>query len=53
MLELTSYDRWCTGVGRLDVLHQKTENEKNRAHENETQAVRNLNYIGNEAVAQN
>jgi len=28
MLELTSYDRWCTGAGRLDLLQQNTENEK-------------------------
>ena len=27
--------------------------KKNRARENESQAVRNLNCVGNEAVAQN
>jgi len=43
----------CTGAGRLDLFHQNMENEKNRAHENETQAVRNLNYVRNEAVARN
>ena len=38
-------------VQDIDLLHQNMENEQNRAHENETQAVRNLNYVGNETVA--
>lgn len=44
------------GVQVQDVLicFTKTrKTKKKRAHENETQAVQNLNYVGNEAVARN